>query len=239
MRLRQRGKRPWSRLTLTRQVALISLVPNVALGLVLARVLQAQIDFRALADADQSAQLIARIGIQPRLTPHDLRYGLSPADVRGLDEQLRARSVSEDLARIKIWNTRDRVIYSDDHSLMGHTLVPSDDLLNVLAGKPNNAVVVTPSPHAETASEVGLGQLVEVYVPLRFAASGRPAGAFEIYLSYHPIAVALAQNKRMIALLLAIGLALLWSILYRIVARASRRLRQQADENDHLARYDQ
>jgi diguanylate cyclase (GGDEF)-like protein len=226
-------------MTLTRQVALMSLVPIVALGFILARVIQAQVVSRALSDADQSAQLIARIGIQPRLTPHDLRYGLSAAGVRSLDDQLRARSVTQDLARIKIWNTKDQVIYSDDHALIGRTLTPSDDLLNALAGRPNDAEVVTPSPHTETASEVGLGQLVEVYVPLRFAASGPPAGVFEIYLSYRPIAAALTSNKRMIALLIGIGLALLWSILYRIVARASRRLREQAEENDRLARYDQ
>ena len=76
-------------------------------------------------------------------------------------------------------------------------------------------------------------------MPLRFAASGPPEGAFEIYLSYRPIAAAIASDKRTIALLVAIGLALLWAILYRIVARASRRLRSQARENDRLARYDQ
>jgi len=226
-------------MTLTRQVALMSLVPIVALGFILARVIQAQVVSRALSDADQSAQLIARIGIQPRLTPHDLRYGLSASGVRSLDNQLRARSVTQDLARIKIWNTKDQVIYSDDHALIGRSLIPSDDLLNALAGRPDDAEVVTPSLHTETASEVGLGQLVEVYVPLRFAASGPPAGAFEIYLSYRPIAAALTRNKRMIALLIGIGLLLLWSILYRIVARASRRLRQQASENDRLAHYDQ
>src|ERR1022692_1612936 len=236
---RHRDGRLLRRLTLTRQVALLSLIPIVALGFTLARVLQAQIVSRALSDADQSAQLIARIGIQPRLTPRDLRYGLGAVGVRSLDEQLRARSVTQDLARIKIWNTKDQVIYSDDHSLIGRTLTPSDDLRNALAGRPNDAEVVTPTLHTETASEVGLGQLVEVYVPLRFAASGPPAGVFEIYLSYRPLAVALTRNKRMIALLIAIGLVLLWSILYRIVARASRRLRQQAEENDRLARYDQ
>lgn len=226
------------RLTLTQQVALISLVPIVALGLILARVLQAQVVSRSLSDADQSAQLIARIGIQPRLTPHDLRYGLSAAGLRSLDDQLRARSVTQDLARIKIWNTKDQVIYSDDHALIGHMLTPSDDLLNALAGRSNDAEVVSPSQHTETASEVGLGRLVEVYVPLRFAASGPPVGVFEIYLSYRPIAAALTRTKRMIVLLIAIGLGLLWAIIYRIVARASRRLRQQADENDRLARYD-
>src|SRR5580698_5428602 len=129
MRPRHRGRRPLRQMTLTRQVALISLVPIVALGFILARVLQAQIVSRALSDADQSAQLIARIGIQPRLTPRDLRSGLSAAGVRSLDDQLRARSVTRDLARIKIWNTKDQVVYSDDHSLIGRTLAPSDDLL--------------------------------------------------------------------------------------------------------------
>jgi diguanylate cyclase (GGDEF)-like protein len=241
MRPRHRGGRPLARLTLTRQVALMSLVPIVALGFILARVLQQQIITRTLADAGESAQLIARLGIQPRLTRSDLRNGLSARGIQELDEQLRARSVQHDLARIKIWNNQRKIIYSDDHSLIGQSPNTSgdDDLHDALEGQPDPAEVMTPALGTETASEVGLGRLVEVYVPLRFVPSGPPAGAFEIYLSYRPIAAALSNDKRMIALLIAIGLGLLWAILYRIVAGASRRLRQQADENDRLARYDQ
>lgn len=226
-------------LTLTRQVALLSLVPILVLGFILARVLQSQITARTLADAGQSARLIARIGIQPRLSRQDMRDGLSAAGIRALDAQLNTPSVARDLARIKIWNAQDRVIYSEDHTLIGRTLAPSDDLADALAGKPHPAALITPSKDDETASEVGLGKLVEVYVPLRFKGSQRPAGVFEIYLSYKPIAAALARDKRMIALLIAVGLALLWSILYRIVAQASRRLREQAEQNNRLARYDQ
>jgi diguanylate cyclase (GGDEF)-like protein len=226
------------RLSLTRQVALLSLVPIVALGLILARVLQSQIQARALADATQSARLIANVAVQPKLSEHDLRSGLSAAEVRALDEQLGAPDVHRDLARIKIWSARDTVVYSDDHSIIGRTLPPSDDLEDALAGHPHEAAVVTPRPYSETSGEVGLGQLVEVYVPLRFAAKRPPAGAFEIYLSYRPIAAAISSDKRTIALLIAIGLALLWAILYRIVARASRRLRRQALDNHELARFD-
>jgi diguanylate cyclase (GGDEF)-like protein len=239
MRLSRHRGGPSGRLSLTRQVALLSLLPIVALGFILAHVLQTQIVTRSLDDATVSAGIIAHIGIQPRLSPRDLRTGLTPAGVRALDQQLSARSVTHDLARVKIWNARHTVVYSDDHSLIGRTLAPSPDLLNALAGRPNDAEVVTPSLHSETASEVGLGQLVEVYVPLRFTAAGPPAGVFEIYLSYAPIAASITQEKRMIALLVAIGLGMLWAILYRIVARASRRLRRQARENHHLARYDQ
>jgi diguanylate cyclase (GGDEF)-like protein len=227
------------RLSLTQQVALLSLIPMVALGFILARVLETQIVTRTLADEDESAQLIAHLAIQPRLSPQDLKTGLNPQGVKALDEQLSGRSVTRDLARIKIWTAGHRVIYSDDHALIGHTFKPSDDLEAALDGQPEDATVVTPTAHSETASEVGLGRLVEVYVPLRFAASGPPEGAFEIYLSYQPVAAAISRDKRMIALLLSIGLALLWAALYRIVARASRRLRRQSEENYALARHDQ
>jgi diguanylate cyclase (GGDEF)-like protein len=235
-----RLRRPrWSgRLSLTQQVALLTVIPVVALGFILAHVLEAQIVTRTVADAEQSAQLLARVGIQPRLSPQDLREGLTPAGVHALDEQLSTRVVSRDLARIKIWNARHTVVYSDLHGLIGRTLAPSDELENALAGRHKEAQLVLPSPHSETASEVGLGQLVEVYVPLRFKPAGPPAGAFEMYLSYRPIAAAVARDKRMIVLLVAIGLGLLWAVLYRIVARASRRLRRQALENYHLAHYD-
>ena len=163
------------RLSLTQQVALLSLIPMVALGFLLARVLETQIVTRTLADEDEAAQLIAHLAIQPQLSPRDLQRGLSAEGVKALDHQLSGRSVTRDLARIKIWNASHKVIYSDDHSLIGHTFPASDDLEAALNGRPGDAAVVTPSTNTETASEVGLGKLVEVYVPLRFTASGPPA----------------------------------------------------------------
>jgi diguanylate cyclase (GGDEF)-like protein len=225
--------------SLTGQVALLSLIPIVALGVVLAWVLQGQIVSRTLADATQSASLVARLGVQPRISPSELRHGLSADGIRTLDQQLRARSVTHDLARIKIWNDEGLIVYSDDHKLIGRRPGKSDELVNALDGRPNAAAVVTPSHGSETASEVGLGRLVEVYVPLHFTASGPPAGVFEIYLSYAPIAGAVRSDERTIAVLVALGLALLWAVLFRIVASASQRLRRQAEENDRLARYDQ
>jgi diguanylate cyclase (GGDEF)-like protein len=225
-------------LSLTGQVALLSLIPILALGFVLAQVLRSRIVSRTLADAGESAQLVAHLGIQPRITPRELRDGLSAQDIHALDEQLRERSVRQDLARIKIWNSRGRIVYSDDHQLIGRSPGESDDLRDALAGAPHPAAVITPSLHGETAGEVGLGRLVEVYVPLRFVAAGPPAGVFEIYLSYQPIAAAITSDQRTIALLVFLGLALLWAVLFRIVASASRRLRRQAEENDCLARYD-
>src|ERR1700729_1855361 len=104
MRVLRRVKTLLGRLSLTRQVALLSLLPMLALGLVLARVLQNQIVERTLADATRSARIIAHFGVQPMLTPQTMHHGLSPAQVAALDMQLSAPRVGEDLARIKVWN---------------------------------------------------------------------------------------------------------------------------------------
>jgi diguanylate cyclase (GGDEF)-like protein len=225
-------------MTLTRQVALLSLLPIVLLGVILAFVLQRQVVSRSLADATDSARIIAQAAVQPRITRTDLANGLTAKEIGALDRQLGVPSVAEHLARIKIWNSSHEIIYSEDHSLIGRVLTPSDDLEDALEGTPQGAERVNPSEDSETASEVGLGELVEVYVPLRLAGHGRPDGAFEMYLSYGPIAAAVAHDKRTIAMLVAIGLFLLWAILYRIVARASSKLDRQARENHRLARFD-
>src|SRR3982074_1966350 len=100
-----------TRVSLTGQVALLSLIPIVALGVVLAWVLQDQIVSRTLADATQSARVVARLGVQPRISPSELKHGLSANGIKALDEQLRARSVTHDLARIKIWNNEGLIVY--------------------------------------------------------------------------------------------------------------------------------
>ena len=76
MRLRPKRASPNGSLSLTRQVALLSLLPIVVLGFILARVLQSQIVARTLADATESARIIAHIGIQPHLSSRVLRTGL-------------------------------------------------------------------------------------------------------------------------------------------------------------------
>ncbi|MGI8707596.1 MAG: putative bifunctional diguanylate cyclase/phosphodiesterase [Actinomycetota bacterium] len=97
----------------------------------------------------------------------------------------------------------------------------------------------------EEASERSFGRLLEVYVPIYFSPSEEPAGAFEIYLPYEPIAASINEDVMQLRLWMLGGLALLYVILYRIVARVSSKLREQANEltlraheNEFLAFHD-
>ena len=50
-----------------------------------------------------------------------------------------------------------------------------------------------------------LGEALEIYVPLRFQRNAKPAGAFEMYLPYKPIAASIASDTRTAYLLLLAG----------------------------------
>lgn len=214
----------------------MSLIPIVLLGLVLAHTVRNQVRARSLANARETAELISKSAIQGRVSPKDVRHGLSDHRVRALDKEIRDSRIGTRVARIKLWNRSERVVYSDDRRLVNHKFPLSDELESALAG--HIASEVSNATKAENTAERGHGQLLEVYIPLQFKNGAVPAGAFEIYLPYGPIAAAIDRDTRKLYLILFGGLALLYAALFRIVAAASGRLRRHAAENRHQALHD-
>jgi diguanylate cyclase (GGDEF)-like protein len=218
------ARRP--RLSLLGQFSLLSLVLIVLLGGVLATVLESQIERRALANAEQIARVTAQVGVAPRLVSRDLRRPMSQLRLSQIDTELRQSGLGDvGLQRVKIFNSRGELVYSDDRKLIGENEITSDKLREALGGG-----LVSDVEHGTDDTGAG-GQVLEVYTPLRLSAGVGVEGALEIYLSYDSVAAAAKREKRTLYLFLGIGFALLYAVLFRIVARASRRLR-------HLALHD-
>ena len=229
-----RSRRP--KVGLVTKFAVTSVVPIVLLGVVLGHILRGEIRQRALANARAAATLLDQALVQPQLSPSDLTAGLDERRIQALDRALRASLDGNEIARIKIWNPEGRVVYASDHGIIGHSFPASEELEEALAG--GTASEVSNLDAEENVRDRRFGQLLEVYTPLRFDANDAPAGAFEVYLLYRPIAALIAHDTRQLYLVLVGGLALLYLALFRIVARASGRLRRQSAENEYLALHD-
>jgi diguanylate cyclase (GGDEF)-like protein len=228
---------PRLRLSLLARFALLSMVPILALGVVLARDLSQSNRAEAISEARTVAKLTARLRIQPLLSPSDLRAGaFSPQRARRLTATLRSELGSEDVTRIKLWNRGGTVVYSDDPALVDKRFPIGDELKEAFDGEV--ASEISHLDRAEQAADRHYDELVEVYVPLHFKAGGGIAGAFEIYVPYAPVAARIADTRRHTFVLLLGGLLVLWLTLFRIVAGASKRLRRSADENHHQALHD-
>ncbi|MEA2426569.1 MAG: hypothetical protein QOF37_197 [Thermoleophilaceae bacterium] len=224
---RVRANRFTARLGLLGRFSVLSLVSLAALGLVLAHFFNARIQERALASSTQEAELITRFGITPQISGADLSQGLSPEAITALDQLLHAGYASYPVKEIRIWSASRRVVYSNNRQAIGASGRNVVQLPQALAGK------TVPCLKNEN------GKVIEVFVPLRYGgADSTPKGAFEVHLDYGPVAAGIASDTHRVFLLLGAGILLVWAVLFRIVAGASRRLRRQAADNEHQARHD-
>ena len=204
----------------------------ILLGLGLSKLEANLIQQRALENAQDSAEFVAHVALQSQLTPLDAIQGLDPEEVAHMDQAFREGLRDHRIARIKIWSPAGKVVYSDDHSLIGRTFPMEEDLRDALSGQVSSDVSSLTS--AENVDERKFGQLFEVYLPLRFG-NEHPVGAFELYVPYQPIGAAIASDTRHLMLFTIVGLLLLYAALFRIVSQASRRLDDQSSELERRA----
>jgi diguanylate cyclase (GGDEF)-like protein len=221
------------RLSLLGAFSLLSLVLIAAIGVVLGLVLHSRIERRALLDAERLAEVVTRVGVYPHLIPGELRGGPLTADrITELSSLLRG-SVIEDarLAHVKLYGLDGHVAWSDDPSVIGSDAWTSPMFRRARAGTVVSKVDAGGAEQLFDSGEPARGRgrrLLEIYVPLRSRDGRAVEGVFEAYLPYEPVATAIAEDTLRLVLVLVLGFAVLYASLFRIVARASQRLRRQA-----------
>jgi diguanylate cyclase (GGDEF)-like protein len=233
----ERVRRP----SLLARVAAVSLLLVVALGLLLSRLLATMIADRALQAAKESAVLTTTIAIQPLLTRHDLAAGLPADKVAALDRAVHGSRGGTQIARIKIWHADGDLLYlRDPHTVTvpAPDTEPSDELAEALEGNIEAEVVTTADEPENAPLLERYGTLLEVYVPIEYSRDAEPAGVFELYLPYRPVQASIRADTMRAVGVLCLGLVVLWLALFRTVASASRRLRDEAARTEHQATHD-
>jgi len=165
----------------------------------------------------------------------EIKQGVSPQDFKAQDLAAVANKFAElhrqitmmpDIARIKVYNARGVIIWSDEKRLIGTRFADNEELEDALGGK-----VVADISTAEKEENVFehdiSSRLVEVYVPIFSENDKEIIGVIETYKS----ADALFQNikrARFAVLIVAIGgSVLLYLSLFAIVQQASKKINEQ------------
>ena len=208
--------------------ALISAVPVLLLGLVLATVLGNQIRERSIKSTVQGIEFATQAGLGSIVTERQLHRGdIGKKTSQHVDQALHAAQRTLPFARVNIWSNHEHLKYSSDPKLEGTTIEPSDELEEALdQGEPTTEILHASQPLETEQDNRDIlkqhGDLLEVYVPFHFE-HGKPQGAFEVYLPYAPLASAIQADTNRLYLILLVGLSLLYAIVFRVVARASRK----------------
>jgi diguanylate cyclase (GGDEF)-like protein len=220
--------RTWLRRpSLLTKFSVLSLLVIVGIGLAIGSMLHERIERRALVESTRVAEILTKAGLEPFLLRGDLEPYPTIHRLDALDDELRQREFSElGIKRLKLFNEDGVIVYSDERSIVGEAHPDSPGVRAAMEGRIERHI-------KQGTEDNGLGgDVLEVYVPVRLGLDPEPAGVFEVYMSYEPVAEAIAEDSRRLYLLLGLGLLALYATLFRIVAVASRRLRHLALHDD-------
>jgi diguanylate cyclase (GGDEF)-like protein len=212
-----------ARISLLWKFALVNLIPILLLGVVLQHYLHSRVSDRALSDATERALSISRSEVERFLSAHDLKFGLTRPEMQALDETLRRPDIREHVQGITVWNRSLKVVYSPRRREINRRVPLSNDVRLALDGEVQ--------AHRS-------GSSLAIFVPLWLESSRRPAGAIQISVAYSKIEAGVRADTNNYSFLILLSLAILYGIMFRIVAGASKTLRHQAEVNEHQALHD-
>jgi diguanylate cyclase (GGDEF)-like protein len=212
------------RISLLWKIAIVNLIPILLLGVVLNHYLHGRMQEHAQANATQTALAVARSEVEHGLSARNLRQGLTKTEVQAIDKMLARPEIRRDVSAVTVWNKSLRIVYSGRRAQIGRKIVL---LANEHRSVLNGNVVSRRS-----------GRSLEVYVPVWLGGGRYPAGAVQLTLPYAAIEARVRGDARWVSVMIFLGLALLYGVLFRIVAGASRTLRRQAEINEHQALHD-
>ena len=234
------SRMPFKDWSLLQRFGFISLVVMTLIGVFLGRMLRTSVETQVLAGTIGEAEVVARLGLQNAIGPDELQNGMQPDRVRAVQLALRSDFSRIDVADVVLWNLDGTVIFASDTNAIGTTTATRVELRQAAAGEPTVRVVDSGTAEDINPALRRHGTIIEVYQPVQFGSigSGETVGVLRTSTPYAPIAETIAGETRRLYIALGLAFVLLYTMLFRLVAGASRELRRRADENEKQARHD-
>src|SRR3954452_3395060 len=200
------------------QFVLSGLVAVALLGLAAVEVMRRSGTDEAVRDAKQTTRLAADGIVAPTITPALLHC--DPQAIKKMDARVRHSILGRQVVRVKIWNAKGQIVYSDEHRLIGHTYGLGKEEREALEGQSVDAELSNLS-EPENRYERNQKKLLEVYQGVR-----TPAGTPLLIEAYNKFSSVSASGRRLwlvfapamigaLLLLQAAQIPLAWSLLPR------------------------
>jgi two-component system NarL family sensor kinase len=107
------------------QFAVSGLLALLLVGIGAFFVLRSQGDAESVRDARRLTRILGTTAIEPALTDGLVRG--DPAAIARLDRLVRDRVIVDPVVRVKLWTPDGRIVYSDEHRLIGARYALSDE----------------------------------------------------------------------------------------------------------------
>jgi signal transduction histidine kinase len=205
--------------------SLLSLVALALIALGLGWVLQQQMESNALEQQANEVAVVLEGTMSRHLTARDVSVAAGRTQ-RSRWQWLAGTLLAADrhLVRVKVWDSRGGVVYSNDPRQIGKYFPIDDNLRSALSGR-RSMDVSNLSQKENALDRQRYTSLLETYIPIR--ARGKVIGAYEAYSDLGGVHAQMDSARRKIWISVGLGFFLLYASLFAIVRGASRRLIRQ------------
>ena len=182
-------RRVWRRVASPATLLALAGVASVTvIGVILAVHLRSVGIKEARRETEQQVRLAGAGVVAPAITAGVLRG--DPAAIARLDRIVRTRVLRGPVVRVKLWSPDGRIVYSDDHRLIGEKFeLDEDDRAAFYNGQVDSGLSDLSRP--ENRFERRYGELLEVYVGVT-----TPGGQRLLYESYRRFSSITASGRR-------------------------------------------
>lgn len=134
--------------------------------------------------------------------------------------------ITKEIVRIKIYNTKGVVLYSDQKDLIGQNLFAEEpeELKEILLG--NVIAGISKPDKKENIYEKQYNQLLEIYTPIFFEDTG-VAGVIEVYYNLDLLSSEILQSQTYLIISIGLIFTILFILLFILVKNASRKIIEQ------------
>jgi diguanylate cyclase (GGDEF)-like protein len=147
---------------------------------------------------------------------------------------------SKRLVGLIVWDASGQVVYASAPLTRTAMRRPPKELASAFAGQTHTRLISSADP----ATDPGLHAIIEKSGPVLQIVSpdatsaGTARAVLQSLVPWLPVERNIRHQTMLMGAALLGGLFVFWLALYRLVTRASRRLREQADHNHNLANHD-
>jgi hypothetical protein len=188
-------RRPASGPRLFAAYAVASLVPVLALGLLLNATLRSEMDERAMNEAVSRAETIADAAIEPVFAGDDLIEGLSPAQRAELARLTGSLHGDASVIRLRVRTVDGTIVFDADRPDAPPVVDVDDEAVEAAEGDAVQLLTRVGADEVDGAASDGVAA-VETYVALHGPGNRDVIGVLETYLPYEPFRAAAMSSQR-------------------------------------------
>ncbi len=215
-------------MSLVKRFVIICFSASIFFSVVLGLLITSSLEQNMIRRSEELTATFIIRGVNRYFTTNDFNTPKIDQDYEDFQERTNRIIHSADIERVKIWDKRKKIIWSDEKQLIGQVFLDNLDLNRALTGE--TVAKISDLKKKEHQFEQKFNKLLELYVPISFGHSQDVDAVFEIYRNLDPLYRDIFKQKLSTWIILILGFGVLFLTLLGIVVNASRRIESQNKE---------